>query len=193
MKLSEPDLRGEMSLEEALSRRRSRRRFQKQPLTPEQVSQLLWAAQGITEPERAFRTAPSAGATFPLELYPVMAEGVFHYKPEGHEMEKVISGDMRLLLSRAAIKQRFIEEAPLTIIIASVQPRTAARYGPRAERYIYFEVGHAAQNIHLQAVSLGLGSVPVGAFHDDEVQRVTAIPAGQAPLYLISVGYIIQQ
>ena len=155
MRLAEPKTRGEMSLEETLVRRRSKRRFSPRKLTWEQISQLLWAGQGLTEAKRGFRTAPSAGATFPLELYAVTAEGAFHYHTDKHELEKVLASDIRLSLSGAALRQRSIEEAPLSIVVAAVYQRVGATYGPRAERYTHIEVGHAAQNIHLQAEALG--------------------------------------
>lgn len=191
MRLPEPRTKGEVSLEQTLKERRSKRSFASQELTWEQISQLLWAAQGITE-EYGFRTAPSAGALYPLEVYLVVKEGVYNYKPEGHKIEKTLEQDMRPQLCRAALNQEWIEEAPLNLVIAAVYERAERRYGQRASRYTHIEVGHVAQNIHLQAVALGLGSVPIGAFYDDQVQKVLSLPRNHRPLYIISVGYPLE-
>lgn len=188
-KLPPPKVRGTMSLEETLKERRSKRRFTAKELTWEQISQLLWAAQGITGKAYELRTAPSAGGTYPLEIYLVNSEGVYHYHPEGHELEQVGKGDVRPRLSQAALGQRFVERVPINIVIAAVYERTERIYGRRGARYIYMEVGHVAQNIHLEAVALGLGSVPVGAFEDEQVARVLSLPEEHQPLYIIPVGY----
>ena len=187
MKLPEPRMKGEFSLEETLERRRSKRSFTPKELTWEQISQLLWAGQGIAG--RRYRTAPSAGALYPLEVYLVTKEGVYHYKPESHELEQTLQGDRRGQLSRAALDEEAIEEAPANIVIAAVYQRTEWRYRGRAARYVHIEVGHAAQNIHLQAVALGLGSFPIGAFYDEQVQKVLSLPKDQQPLYIIPVGH----
>lgn len=179
-----------MSLEEVLEKRRSRRSYTPKQLTWDQISQLLWAGQGISG--RTYRTTPSAGALYPLEVYLVIDEGVYHYKPEKHELERTLEGDVRCQLCRAALDQGFIEEAPVDIVIAAVYQRTERRYRERATRYVHIEVGHMAQNIHLQAVSLGLGSVPVGAFHDEQVQKALSLPKDEKPLYIIPVGYPVQ-
>ena len=190
MKLPAPRKRGEISLEETLQKRRSERSFASKELSWEQISQLLWSAQGMVE--RGFRTAPSAGATYPLEVYLVTSNGVYHYKPESHQLEPILEGDVRSQLCRACLNQEWIEEAPVSIVIAAVYQRTGRGYGPRAARYVHIEVGHAAQNIHLQAVALGLGSVPVGAFGDEQVQRVLSLPENQQPLYIVPVGYVAE-
>jgi len=187
--LPAPATVGKMSVEEALAKRRSVRRFAAKDLTIEQIGQLAWAAQGITEPSRGLRTAPSAGATYPLELYLVKADGVFHYLPRGHKVEQQSSQDRRADLADAAHGQGSVKGAPVSFVFAAVYERTRARYGDRAERYVHMEVGHAAENIHLQAVALGLASVPVGAFDDEAVAKVLSLPADQAPLYIIPVGY----
>ena len=189
MKLPEPKTKSQVSLEEALKKRRSVRQFTRQSLTWEQISQLLWAAQGITDKQERLRAAPSAGATYPLEVYLVMKEGIYRYKPDSHEVERTIERDVRHELCQAAFDQRQIEEAPVNIVIAATYRRTESRYGERAIRYVHMEVGHAAQNIHLQAAALGLGSVPVGAFSDDQVQMILSLPKNQQPLYIIPVGY----
>ena len=187
--LEEPRMKGPISVEEAITRRRSVRRFLDRPLSRQQISQLLWAAQGITDKTRGYRAAPSAGATYPLTVFAVTPEGIYRYLPAGHELELVRKGDLRSLLARAALDQPWVAEAPLDIVITAEPRRTTGRYGQRGMMYIYMEAGHAAQNIHLQAVSLGLGSVPVGAFDDDRVADLLQLPEGHIPLYIIPVGY----
>ena len=186
--LPTPSQRGEVSLEEALTRRRSIREFTEEGLTWEEISGLLWAGQGITDP-RGFRTAPSAGALYPLELYVATGEGVYHYSPQSHSLTMISPEDMRLGLWEAGLMQDALREAPAIIVIAAVYARTEGKYGPRAERYVHLEAGHAAQNILLQATALDLGAVPIGAFYDQKVQEVLALPSDHEPLYLIPVGH----
>ncbi len=187
VQLPKPAVRGTVSVEEALQKRSSVRDFSAQPLTVAQVSQLLWAAQGTTRSWGA-RTAPSAGALYPLELYVVLPEGLFRYRSRVHELERISAGDLRSPLGGAALGQGPVREAAAVFVIAGVQERTSGKYGVRSERYVKIEAGHAAQNLMLQAVSLGLGSVPIGAFHDEKVRQVLGLPAGQEPLYLVPVG-----
>jgi len=189
VKLLQPRMKGEVSLEETLEKRRSKRSFTPNELSWAQMAQILWAGQGVVGRRHSSRTAPSAGALYPLELYLVTKEGVYHYKPELHELEPTLPGDRRSQLSRAALDEEAIEEAPANIVIAAVYQRTEWQYRERAARYVHIEVGHAAQNIHLQAVALGLGSFPIGAFYDEQVQRVLSLPKEQQPLYIIPVGH----
>lgn len=190
IKLPEPTLKGKVSVEECIARRRSIREYLDKPLTLEEISQLLWATQGITSDRGfKFRAAPSAGATYPLEIRIVKEDGVFRYSPEGHKLIKEKSEDLRKKLAQSALGQEYIEEAPCNFVISTVYARTARRYGQRAERYVHIEVGHAAENLHLQAVALGLGSVPIGAFHDSEVKKVLDLPRNEEPLYIIPVGH----
>ena len=177
-----------MSLDEALASRRSVREFTSEPLSLEQVSQLLWAAQGITA-DWGGRTAPSAGALYPLEVYVATAEGLSHYLPDGHRLETVSGTDLREALARAALGQTQVSDAPVVFVISAVTARTAEKYGDRAERYVQLEAGHACQNLLLEAVALGLGAVPTGAFSDDAVRDVLGFPEGDHPLYLVPVGY----
>jgi SagB-type dehydrogenase family enzyme len=186
--LAKPNLNGSMSLEKAISTRRSQRDFLAKPLSLEQISQLTWAAQG-QDPRSKYRTAPSAGATYPLELFVITEQGMFHYLPDKHALEKLTDQDLRAKLASAAWGQDFIEAAPLTLLFAAQFARTTGRYGQRGIRYVYNEVGHAAQNVHLQAEALGLGSVPIGAFDDTSVNNVLSLPDYLEPLYLVSVGY----
>lgn len=187
--LPSPRLTGPASLEEALHDRRSIRSFTSEALTRAEVGQLLWAAQGLTD-AAGHRTAPSAGALYPLEVDVVTAEGIARYVPDGHGLASRGDTDLRPALRRAALDQAAVGEAPLIIVISAVVERTATRYGAgRAARYVALEAGHAAQNILLQAVSLGLGAVTIGAFDDAGVRRVLGLADGEAPLYLIPVGH----
>jgi len=188
VKLPEPLLEGGISLEEVLARRRSVREFSDRPLTDHELSQLLWSAQGVTSGE-GLRTAPSAGGLLPIELYVVSSEGLFHYEPVHHRLERSHGRDLRRELYQAALEQAAVIRAPVVIVIAAVIERIAAKYGRRRSlRYVHMEVGHAAQNLLLQATSLGLGAVVVGAFQDEDVQAVLSLPKHHRPLYLIPVG-----
>jgi len=193
LKLPEPKLTGKLSVEEALARRRSVRDYTDKPLTLTEVSQLLWAAQGITD-KRGFRTAPSAGALYPLEVYIVagnvegLADGIYKYRPAGHELEKVARGDKRLALCAAALGQRCVGNAAAVIVFAADYERTAKKYGRRAPRYVHMEVGHAAENVYLQAVSLGLGTTVVGGFRDEKVKAVVGLAGKERPMCLMPVG-----
>lgn len=182
-----PDSEGGIPLTQALAKRRSLREYGLRALSMQELSQLLWATQGITD-WRGFRTAPSAGATYPLEVYLATSEGLFRYEPQGHQLRRLGQQDLRPALAGAALQQGWVREAPAVFILTAVAERTARRYGQRAERYIAMEIGHAAQNLLLQAVALGLGGVPVGAFEDDKVAKVLGLPKDEAPLYIVPVG-----
>jgi len=186
--LPAPRLKGEMSLEETLAARRSVRQFTDEELTLEELSQLLWAAQGITV-DWGGRTAPSAGALYPLEVYVATADRLYHYVPQGHKAVVESRADLRGELWRAGLSQNAIREAPAVFVITAVYARTAKKYGERAERYVKLEAGHAGQNLVLQAVALGLGGVTIGAFYDDQVQRALSLPSDHEPLYLIPIGH----
>lgn len=186
--LPAPRTEGTISVEEAIAKRRSVRSFLDKALSDAELSQILWAAQGITDRRRGLRAAPSAGATYPLETYVVTGEGVFHYLPEKHALEELRRGDFRKDLAQAALGQGFVREAPAVIVFTTVQERTTRRYGNRGNMYIHMEAGHAAENVHLQAIALGLASVPVGAFVDREVEAVIGSPKGERAIYLIPVG-----
>jgi len=185
--LPDPRTRSDVSLEETLAHRRSVRQYSDEPLTMNEIAQLLWAAQGVTRDWGA-RTAPSAGALYPLEVYVATPEGLYHYLPNDHRAKLLSHQDLRRALARAGLDQSAIHDAPAVFVIAAVYTRTAGKYGDRAERYVKLEAGHVGQNILLQAVALELGGVPIGAFHDDQVQRVLDLPADHEPLYLIPVG-----
>jgi SagB-type dehydrogenase family enzyme len=189
VQLSEPKLTGPMSLEQTLAERRSVRSFSSRPLDLVQLSQLAWAAQGITEKQRGFRTAPSAGAIYPIKLYFATQDGLFVYQPAGHSLAKISDKDLRSRLASAAMGQRCVVQAGCDIIITGSVQKLAARYAGRAERYMLLEAGHIAQNIHLQAVSLGLASVPIGAFDISQVHDICNLPTALEPIYIICVGY----
>lgn len=192
--LPEPMLKGKVSVEEAISERRSIREYKDAPLTLSELGQLLWAAQGITLPSKGFRSAPSAGATYPLELYVSVKEGgveglsagIYHYDPFTHSLMLHKEGDFSLEISRAALGQQWVREAPVCIVITADFSRTTSRYGMRGERYVYMEAGHVGQNIYLQATALGLGTVAVGAFYDDQLKSI--IGCSEDPIYLFPVG-----
>jgi SagB-type dehydrogenase family enzyme len=188
IQLPRPARSGVVSLEEALSQRRSTREFAPGPLSERQLSQLLWAAQGITGSE-GYRTAPSAGALYPLEIYVVLPAGFYHYGPARHRLDRISADDLRLVLYHAALEQDAIREAEAVFVMTAVYERTAQKYGTaRGPRYVHLEAGHAAQNLILEAIALGLGAVTMGAFHDAEVQKALALPRNHEPLYLIPAG-----
>ncbi|MEK7448429.1 MAG: SagB/ThcOx family dehydrogenase [Planctomycetota bacterium] len=191
IKLPPPQTTGKISLEESILKRRSVRKFGSDELTPEQISQLCWAAQGITGQinEHKLRAAPSAGGIYPMALYLVKKDGFYQYLPESHSLQLIKPENLTDDLTEAALGQRCIKTAPVNFIITGDYAKCAKRYGNRDERYVQIEVGHIAQNIHLQAVTLGLGSVPVGAFDDDLIKDVLNLSAPETPLYIIPVGY----
>ena len=191
--LPEPQLDGEVSLEQSLLERRSTRSYTSDPLALEEVSQLLWAAQGITN-AAGHRTAPSAGGLYPLELYLVVGNvenlepGVYNYLPEKHELVLLAEGDIRIDLARAALSQTSVKDGAISIVVTAIYERTTGKYGERGIMYVHIEVGHAAQNLCLQATAMGLGLVTVGAFHDEQVVEVLDLPDDEKPIYIIPVG-----
>jgi SagB-type dehydrogenase family enzyme len=187
--LPKPDVKGKTTTEEAIAKRRSKRSFKNEDLTISEIGQLLWSAQGITDKKHGLRSAPSAGALYPMEIFVLNRNGVFNYSPEEHKLVLKDSGDLRKELSAAALAQGAIAEAPLDIVIVAVYSRITAKYGPRGVRYADIEAGHIAQNIQLQATALGLGSVPIGAFNDRQVKELLNLPADYTPLYIIPVGH----
>ena len=190
IKLPPPKEKGNVSLEETIKKRRSERSLVGKELTLQQIGQLLWSCQGISDDSRGFRAAPSAGASYPLEIYLVDSRGLFYYIPETHSLKKIKDGDLRNELCSACLGQGFVRDASIDIIICADFKRTTLHYGRRGENYVYIEVGHAAENLHLQAVAEGLGSVPVGAFSDGAVKKLLDLPEDIVPIYVIPVGYI---
>jgi SagB-type dehydrogenase family enzyme len=189
IKLPDPQVAGKMTVEEALAHRRSEYTFLPNELTMEQISQLLWAAQGITEKSWGFRTAPSSGALYPLTIYILKKDGVFQYVPDGHRLIEISTEDKRPSLVRASLGQGFIAEAPVVMVVAGNFRISEAKFGQRAYRYLSMEIGHVAENVLLQAVAMGLVSVPVGAFWDDVVAKALELPDTQDPFYIIPIGY----
>jgi SagB-type dehydrogenase family enzyme len=187
--LPEPVTDSNVSLEEALEIRRSIRDFSETDIELDKISQLLWAGQGITQEISGYRTSPSAGALYPLDLYLIKEDGLYHYQPVGHRLEKLIHDDLRKKLSKYCLDQSSVSEAPVSIIITAVYERTTVKYGERGLRYVHMEAGHSCQNILLQAAALGLGAVPVGAFYDDPIKKLLDLPSFYAVLYVIPVGY----
>jgi SagB-type dehydrogenase family enzyme len=193
IKLPEPRLDSSVAIERALRKRRSMREYSSEPLELSHISQLLWAAQGVTEPE-SYRTAPSAGALYALDLYVVagyvtgVPTGLYRYDPHLHELLPLRQVELRRELSHAALEQSSIWQAPAVFVLTAVYERITSKYGERGVRYAHMEAGHAAQNLLLQAVALDLGAVLVGAFDDAKVKRVLSLSQQEVPLYLIPVG-----
>ena len=191
--LPQPATDGPVSLEEAVAGRRSVREYDNSPLSLEEVGQLLWATQGITSDTGA-RAAPSAGGTYPLEVYVAagrvtgLPPGVYLYHPDGPELTRVAEGDVLASLAEACLGQEWVGDAAVDLVIAADYSRTTERYGDRGVRYVHMEAGHAAQNLCLQAIALELGAVTVGAFYDDEVAQIIRLPDEVKPLYVVPVG-----
>jgi SagB-type dehydrogenase family enzyme len=196
--LPEPALRG-LSLEEAIGARRSVRTYSEDSLSIEELSQILFAAQGITGRRggHGLRAAPSAGGTYPLEVYAFvsriegLAPGIYHYSPEGHTIDLVKAGPYGKSLAGVCLGQSMPEEAALSVVLAAVPERTVSRYGERGIRYVHMEAGHVSQNICLECASLGLGAVPIGAFDDGQLDRLIGIDGEEEiSLYVNSIGRI---
>jgi SagB-type dehydrogenase family enzyme len=191
--LPKPSLTGPNSLEQLLAQRRSVRSYQDTPVELADIGQLLWATQGITHGQ-GYRTAPSAGALYPLELYVVagniegLEDGVYHYNAERHDLSRISRGDLREKLALAAYSQQWMKTAAAIIAVAGVHERTTQKYGKRGKRYVLMEAGIAAQNLFLQSESLGLATVVVGAFTDEAVSRLLQLPDDAKPLLLMPVG-----
>jgi len=187
--LPSPATTDTISLEQAIGKRRSLRAFRPDPLPTATIGQLLWAGQGVTSPDGK-RAAPSAGALYPLELYVVTPDQVMHYLPDGHRAETRAVSDLRPGLKATAVNQSTISAAPVVIVVAAIPSRLSHRYGDQAEPFVQFEVGHAAQNILLQAAALGLAAVPVSSLDPSRAADTLALPSDQTVLYLIPVGHV---
>ncbi len=189
VRLSPADTTGSVPLEQTIATRRSVRSFTGEALSNEQIGQLLWAAQGITDAQRGFRAAPSAGALYPLEVYVVTAAGVYHYEPHGHVLRLRTGGDHKAALAQACLGQPCVQQAGANFVFTAVYSRTQAKYGQRARSYVDIEVGAAGENLLLQAVALDLGAVMVGAFRDEAVVQALQLPADHYPVLVIPVGH----
>jgi SagB-type dehydrogenase family enzyme len=197
MNLPKPRLEGEVSVEQAIKHRRTIRSYRSELLTLEQLSQILWAAQGITDDRACKRSAPSGGALYPMDIYAVVGDngvkglkaGIYHYDPHKHAASMITEGDLRNDLARAALSQMWMARAPLNMVITSEYSRIMSKYGTRGVRYAMIEAGHVGQNIFLQVEALGLRAGIVGAFHDKDVIRVMNITRSHEPLLIMPVGY----
>ncbi len=193
IKLPKPQYDSNVSIEETLLKRRSIRSYKSETLAIAEISQLLWSAQGVTN-RKGFRTAPSAGALYPLEVYIAAGNvtdldaGIYKYYPHRHEIVNTVKGDKRSELCRAGLGQSSIKNAPAVMVFCAVFERVTGRYGKRGIQYVHMEVGHAIQNVCLQAISLGLGSVIIGAFNDYDVKEVMNFELDEHPLLILPVG-----
>ncbi len=193
IKLPKPQYDSNVSIEETLLKRRSIRSYKSETLAIAEISQLLWSAQGVTN-RKGFRTAPSAGALYPLEVYIAAGNvtdldaGIYKYYPHRHEIVNTVKGDKRSELCRAGLGQSSIKNAPAVMVFCAVFERVTGRYGKRGIQYVHMEVGHAIQNVCLQAISLGLGSVIIGAFNDYDVKEVMNFEVDEHPLLILPVG-----
>jgi SagB-type dehydrogenase family enzyme len=191
--LPEPRKNSDVSVELSLMQRRSTRSYSGESLTLAEIAQILWAAQGITD-KRGYRTAPSAGALYPLEVYLVagnvegLAAGVYRYRPEQHQLNPLFGGDYRNDLFEAALSQSSIAKGAVSIVFSAIYERTTVKYGERGVRYVHIELGHAAQNLCLQAAAMDLGVVTIGAFDDSRVADILGLPDDEKALYIIPVG-----
>ncbi len=189
--------KGPLSLEETLTARRTLRDFQAKPLRLEELAQLLWAAQGITGADGILRTAPSAGALYPLDVYAVVGEasveglaaGVYHYVPARHALEQIASADLRKEMAFACLRQLWMADAPVSLVLTAEYGRVESKYGRRGRRYALIEIGHAGENIFLQAEALGLGAGIVGAFDDTGLAGALRLPRTHEPLLVMPVGH----
>ncbi|MFW6118537.1 MAG: SagB/ThcOx family dehydrogenase [Chloroflexota bacterium] len=204
IKLPNPQLKGKISLEETILKRRSVRRYSRETLNLSQLSQILWSAQGVTG-TMGLKAAPSAGATYPLEIFVFVGKqgvivnkarqateelqaGIYQYEADSHSLRLHKANDATPDLARAALDQEFIFDAPVNIVICALYHRTSSTYGKRGERYVHIEVGHVGENIHLQAVALGLATVEVGAFRDEQVRNLIGVEEQINPLYIMPLG-----
>ncbi len=195
IKLPPPKIRGKISVEEAIAKRRTHRAYEKTPLTVQEVSQLLFASQGINNGKNR-RTVPSAGALYPIEVYLAsgnvkgVAPGIYKYHPEKHQLLRIAEGDKRKDLLAATSFQFWIEEAPAIIILCGTPWKTMIKYGWRGRSFILMEIGHAGQNISLQAIPLGMGTVCMGGFNKTRVRKILKLRGTETPLYILPVGKV---
>jgi len=197
--LPSPSYKGTVSVEEALKARRTHRSFQSRPLTLKQFSQILWGAYGVSAQKYGsfLKTAPSAGALYPLDIYGVVGQGgvetltpgIYHFRPENHALELVIQGDLRAEVARQSLQQMWMAKAPLMLVITGEYNRSSIKYGPRGVTYTHIEAGHVGQNIFLQAEAIGLKAGIVGAFNNQQIIRAMGLSTSHDPLLIMPVGY----
>lgn len=189
-------LGGDAALSLMIARRRSIRQYTGEALRVDELSQIVWAAQGVTESKYGLRTAPSAGGTYPIELYLVaksggvsdLDAGVYHYAPRTHELELLHTGDFAAKLRAACVDQAWVEEAAINVVLTAAFERTTTRYGSRGIQYAFQETGHVGQNIYLAAASMDIGTSVIGAFDEDEVRNILGVGQDETPLYVFTVG-----
>jgi len=197
--LPSPVLKSNLSVEQGIQDRRSVRHYTGEPLTLKDISQILWAAQGITDKTLNLRAAPSAGQVYPLEIYIVvgkggvtgLAEGVYHYVPSNHSLEKTLMSDTRSDLSQAANGQPWVKEAPVDIVITGNYNKMISKYKDEtlSTRFVNLEAGHVGENIYLEAGARGLVTVALGSFKDDQVHKILGIPDSENTIYIFPVGH----
>lgn len=194
IKETKEELDLDVSIKDTIEKRRSIRTYEEGEVKLLELAALLWAGQGITDEERRFRAAPSAGATYPMEIYVAagevlgLEEGIYRYIPDKHELISVAKGDFREKIMDSALGQEPIKEAPMSILITSVYERVMSTYGDRGIRYAKIEAGHISQNIYLKTTALDLGTVSIGAFEDEEIAEILRLEEGEEPLYIMPVG-----
>ena len=199
--LPAPEVSSSVSVDQAIQNRRSVRSFSTTPLTLNDVSQLLWASQGITDSEKNFRAAPSASRVFPMEMYLVagngtvqgLEPGIYHYNPYNNTLEKTVEGDLRYNLSQAADQQKWVNDAPISLVIIGNYQKMRDKYPDEriSTRFVDLEAGHIGENIYLESESLGLGTVAIGSFNDDQMINLLKLPSNETPIYIYPVGYAL--
>lgn len=197
MKLPQPKTEGTISVEQAIGQRRTVRAFSPRMLHPDQLSQLLWSAQGVTTSDGPRRAAPSAGALYPMDIYTVMGPdsvarieaGVYHFEPQTHVLHRVSQRDAREEVARACLSQMWMAKAPLCLVITAEYRRITGKYGNRGVRYAMIEAGHIGQNIFLQAEAIDLKAGIVGAYHDEKLIEIMNLPRTHEPLLIMPIGY----
>ncbi len=198
MNLPKPVTDGNVSLEQTIKNRRTIRSFESKSLGIEQLSQILWAAQGITEDRGFKRAAPSGGALYPMDIYTVTGSngvenlnpGIYHYEPANHSVNLITEGDLRNEVASASLWQSWMSRAPVNLVVTADYSRICSKYGERGVRYAMIEAGHVGQNIFLQAVAIGLGAGIVGAFDDNKLISIMNIPKNHEPLLVMPVGRV---
>jgi SagB-type dehydrogenase family enzyme len=205
--LPSPRVDGNVSVERALANRRSQRQYLDRELTAEHLSQILWAAYGVTDPrpDVAFlrgglRTAPSAGALYPFEIYVAVGQvkgiesGIYHYISQEHKIVRKIEKDIRADLCIAALNQSMVREAPAVLIYCAIYSRMTEKYGDRGrDRYVCMDLGHSAENVYLQAEALNLGSCTIGAFYDEKISELLKLPENEEPLCIMPFGHYLRK
>jgi SagB-type dehydrogenase family enzyme len=197
MNLPTPNTYGNLSVEKAIKQRRTVRSFADKPLTIDQLSQILWAAQGVTNEGGLKRAAPSGGALYPIDVYAAvgkngvqgLAQGVYLYDPPRHSIRKIVVTDQREDAAVAALKQMWMATAPVILVLTAEYSRITIKYGRRGKRYAMIEVGHIGQNIFLQCEALGLAAGIVGAFDDKDVASAINAKNDHEPLIMMPVGW----